>query len=528
MSIAPGTQAQSSQTVSQRVQLPANSTPISPLELLSDPPPFLIKQIQVIGSTVFSSEEFASITSTYIGKIANFETIEEIARQITELYVAGGYYTSGAYPPPQDLSDGVLKIQVVEGQLEAIEIKGLTRLQESYVRNRLMKGNQTVLNLNRLEEALQLLQLNPLLARVKAELNQGTAPELSILMVEVREAPAVSVGLQGDNYESPSIGEYRGTVAFTHQNLLGWGDRLSAKYGITEGLDRYDFSYRVPFNAKDGTLRIRYQNGESAIVEEFLKEIGIRAESETLSIGFRQPLLQSPTEEFALSLSLDLRKSQTFLLDDIPFSFTPGPDKGRTRVTALRFTQEWFQRSPSRVLAVRSQFSFGLDLFDATTNDIGIDGRFMVWQGQFQWVEKCDENVLFLARLTTQLTPDALLPIEQFELGGIDTVRGYPKNFRVGDNGLLGSVEMRFTLLSDEKFGIVELSPFIDVGTVWNNQTEVISPNTLVSTGLELRLSIDNFNVRSSYGIPLVGFERTGDSLQGSGFSFSVGWQQRF
>ena len=178
LSITPGTQAQSSQTVSQRVQLPANSTPISPLELLSDPPPFLIKQIQVIGSTVFSSEELASITSTYIGKIANFETIEEIARQITELYVTGGYFTSGAYPPPQDLSDGVLKIQIIEGQLEAIEIKGLTRIQESYVRNRLTKGNETVLNLNRLEEALQLLQLNPLLARVKAELNQGTAPIL--------------------------------------------------------------------------------------------------------------------------------------------------------------------------------------------------------------------------------------------------------------------------------------------------------------------------------------------------------------
>ena len=496
--------------------------------MLSDPPPFLLKQIQVIGSTVFSSEDFAPITSTYIGKIATFETIEEISRQITELYLKNGYFTSGAYSPPQDLSDGVLKIQIIEGQLEAIEIKGLSRIQKSYVRDRLMKGNESVLNLNRLEEALQLLQLNPLLARVKAELNQGTAPELSILVVEVREAPAVSVGLQVDNYESPSIGEYRGTVAFAHQNLLGWGDRLSAEYGITEGLDKYDVSYGIPLNARDGTVRIRYQNGESAIVEEFLEEIGIRAESERLSIGFRQPLLQSPAEEFALSLSLDLRESQTFLLDEIPFSFTLGPDKGRSRVTALRFTTEWVQRAPRRVWAARSQFSFGLDLFDATVNELGIDGRFMAWQGQFQWVEKWDENVLFLARLATQLTPNSLLPIEQFELGGIDTVRGYPKNFRVGDNGLVGSVEMRFSLLNDDEFGLVELSPFIDVGTVWNNQTEVISPNTLASPGLELRWQIDNFNVRSSYGIPLVGDERSRDSLQGSGFSFSVQWQQKF
>ncbi len=526
-SVTPYLKAESISSVLEIAQL-HNYSQKSPLELLSDPPPLLLKQVEVIGSTVFSPEEFAPITSPYIGKIATFEIIEKIARQITELYLKNGYFTSGAYPPPQDLSDGVLKIQIIEGQLEAIEIKGLTRIQKSYVRNRLMKGNESVLNLNRLGESLQLLQLNPLLERVKAELNQGTAPELSILVVEVKEAPAVSVGLQVDNYESPSIGEYRGTVAIAHQNFLGWGDNLSAEYGITEGLDKFDVSYGIPLNARDGTLRIRYQNGESAIVEEFLSEIGIRASSETLSIGFRQPLVKSPEEEFALSVSLDLRESQTFLLDDIPFSFTLGPDNGRSRVTALRFTQEWVNRAPRRVWAVRSQFSFGLDLFDATVNELGIDGRFMAWQGQFQWVEKWDENVLFLARLATQLTPDSLLPIEQFDLGGIDTVRGYPKNFRVGDNGLVGSVEMRFTLLNEREFGLVELSPFIDVGTVWNNRTKVISPNTLASTGLDLRWQINNFNVRSSYGIPLVDVKQARDSLQGSGFSFSVQWQQRF
>ena len=528
LSITSCVKAESIAPILKIAQLPTNYKPQSPLEQLSEPPPLLLKQVEVMGSTVFSPEELATVTTPYLGEKLTFEMIQKIVAQITELYVKNGYFTSGAYPPPQDLSDGILKIQMIEGQLEAIEIKGLTRLHESYVRDRLSQGNETVLNLNRLQEALQLLQLNPLLERVKAELNQGSAPELSILVVEVTEAPAVSLGLGVDNYESPSIGEYRGTVAIAHQNLLGWGDSLSAEYGLSEGLNKYDLSYSIPVNARDGTLRIRYHNGESAIVEEFLEELGIRAFSQTLSIGFRQPLLQSPSEELALSLSLDLRQSQTFLLDDLRFSFTPGPDRGRSRVTALRLTTEWVNRAPRRVWAARSQFSFGLDLFDATVNELAIDGRFMAWQGQFQWVEKCDENILFLARLATQLTPDALLPIEQFDLGGIDTVRGYPKNFRVGDNGLVASVEMRFKLLNDSPFAIVELSPFFDWGTVWNNKTEVISPQTLASMGLDLRLSIDNFTVRSSYGIPLVAVEQLGDSLQGSGFAFSVQWQQRF
>lgn len=69
-----------------------------------------------------------------------------------------------------------MQIQVVEGELEHIEISGLVRLKEGYVRRRLEAATKKPLNRRRLEEALQLLQIDSLLERVNAELTAGTTP----------------------------------------------------------------------------------------------------------------------------------------------------------------------------------------------------------------------------------------------------------------------------------------------------------------------------------------------------------------
>lgn len=114
----------------------------------------------------------------------------------------------------------------------------------------------------------------------------------------------------------------------------------------------------------------------------------------------------------------------------IPFSlFSEGPERGKSRLTVIRFSQEWLQRNATQVLAARSQFSFGIDAFDATINDTGTDGRFFAMLGQFQWVQQLSPSrTLMLAKINAQLTPDALLPLENISSGGVDTVRGYRQN----------------------------------------------------------------------------------------------------
>lgn len=482
-----------------------------------------VKSVQVLGSTVFSAAELAAVVEPFIGKAATFEDLIAIRAAVTDLYTSRGFTTSGAFLPPQDISTGMITIQVVEGELERIEIQGLRRLREAYVRRRIELAARPPLNIQRLETALQLLQSDPLLRSVQAELTAGTTPGQSVLKLNLQEAPALVAELLVENRDSPSVGSIGGTAVLGHRNFFGWGDRVQLAYHRTEGVREVNFSYAVPLNPRNGTLNLRYDINTSEIVEPPFSAFGINSESETFSIGFRQPMMQTPTQELALGLGLDLRRSQTFLFEDFPFSFSEGADNGESKVTVLRFSQEWISRTPSRVLAARSQFSFGINAFGATINDLGVDGRFFSWLGQFQWVQALGRDVLLIARLNAQLTPDALLSIEQFGIGGIDTVRGYRENQRVADQGFAGSLEVRVPIVRrPDGIGTIELAPFFDVGKVWSQRTEVFSPATLMSAGLGLRWQSRWFNAQLSWGHQFYPINDAGDSLQDKGIFFSI------
>ncbi|MBF2029710.1 MAG: ShlB/FhaC/HecB family hemolysin secretion/activation protein [Oscillatoriales cyanobacterium C42_A2020_001] len=507
------------------LQIPPGSTPP-----ISEPVPapttsVYVNRVLVQGSTVFSAEELAAVVRPFEKRNLTFEQLLEIRTAVTKLYSDRGHITSGAFLPPQDdLATGTIKIQVVEGELERLEIKGLQRLRDRYVRRRLERAAKTPLNLREIESALRLLQINPLLSSVRAELRAGTAPGRSVLVVDLQEAKAFRAAALLENRDPPSVGSIRGSVIVGHDNLLGLGDRFAAELGLTSGVTELSLEYGVPLNPRDGTWNVRYQRTRSQIVEEPFSVLDINSNSETVSFGFRQPLTRTPTNEFALGLFMDFRRSQSFLFNDIPFSFSPGTDQGEAKVRVLRFTQDWINRGSNRVLAARSQLSFGLPILGATQNEAGIDGTFFSWIGQFQWVQAVNRDITAIARVAAQLTPDSLLPLEQFSLGGIDTVRGFRQNYRVADNGIVGNLEVRFPILQQEDgIGIVQLAPFVDVGKVWNNTDEIPHPQLLASTGLGLRWQLGTtLFARLDWGIPLVSYDRQGSTLQDSGVVFSI------
>jgi hemolysin activation/secretion protein len=173
----------------------------------------------------------------------------------------------------------------------------------------------------------------------------------------------------------------------------------------------------------------------------------------------------------ALGLTASRRESKTSLLD-IPFPLSEGADQeGRTRVSALRFFQEWTQRGTQEVIALRSQFNIGLGVLNATVNDKSPDSRFLSWRGQGQWVRLLAPDTLLLVRGDIQLADRSLLPIEQIGLGGFGSIRGYRQDLLLADNGALASAELRLPILRIRQWqGILHLIPFVDVGTALEQQ----------------------------------------------------------
>ena len=494
---------------------------VTPSETDATPISFQLQEIQILGNTILNLE-IQEVVAPLEGQEVTFSDLLALRTAITRLYIDKGYISSGAFiPSNQDLEAGIVQIQIVEGAVEQLQINGLGRLRESYIRSRLSRATQAPLNINHLEDALQLLQVDPLFQRVDAELTAGSGPGLSVLILDLTKANPFFANLSTDNYRSPSIGSLQGTANISYANALGFGDRINTSYGLTEGLDTYNVGYTLPINGLNGTLDFSYQNSESEIVEEQLRDAGIRSESETFSFTYRQPLTRSVNNEFALSLGIDFRDSRSFILNDRPFSFSIGPERGVSKVRAVRFGQDWINRDINSVLALRSQFSVGLDAFDATVNTTGTDGHFFAWLGQFQWVEQFSPGQLLVTRVNTQLTPDSLLPLERFSVGGVGTVRGYAQNQLVTDNAITASTEFRLPIGAN-----LQLTPFIDAGGGWNNKTTNPDPSFLLGAGLGLRWQPnDALNMQLDYGIPLISPGDEGNSIQENGFYFSVNLQ---
>ncbi len=180
----------------------------------------------------------------------------------------------------------------------------------------------------------------------------------------------------------------------------------------------------------------------------------------------------------------------------------------------------------THVFAMRSQFSVGVDWFNANVNTDAPDSRFFAWRGQTQWVQQLAPDTLFLAKGDVQLAGNSLVPLEQFGLGGQLSVRGYRQDTLLTDNGILFSAEFRLPIFRAPKMGgVLQLTPFIDIGKGWNDHGKIPSSNTLIGTGLGLLWKQNNnFSVRLDWGIPLTSTEGDKASLQENGLYFSVGY----
>ena len=467
-----------------------------------------IKRFEVVGSTVFSPERLAKLLAPFTQKPISVAELFQARSAVTQLYIEQGYITSGAYIPPQRLRLGVVTIQVVEGGLEAINVTGTRRLNPNYVRSRIAVNTSHPLNRNRLLESLQLLQLNPLIQNLSAELSAGSRPGASVLELQVTEAKSFSTQTALDNGRVPSVGSFRRRLQLNEANLLGQGDGLSLGYTNTDGSNALDASYLLPLNPRNGTLSLSYGTASSDIIERSFDLLDIESASRYYELTLRQPLVQTPRQEFALGLTASRQESNiSSLLDTFgvpPSALSPGADdEGRTRISALQFFQEWTSLNTREVIAARSQFSLGIGALDATINSDPPDSRFFAWQGQAQWVRLLAPDTLLLIRSNVQLADRALVPIEQFSLGGLESVRGYRQDLLLSDNGAFASAEVRLPLLRVSQLdAVLQLTPFVDVGTTWNSSgRSAPDPNTLASVGLGLRLSqSDRFTARLDWG----------------------------
>jgi hemolysin activation/secretion protein len=484
-----------------------------------------VKRFQIMGSTVFSQADFDRITQAYLNRDISVAELFEIRSKITELYLNQGYVTSGAIVPPQRIGkeDGIVAIQVIEGRVDAIEVKGNTHLSADYVRARIARYTGKPLNQQQLLSGLQLLRLNPLINNVKAELAAGIQPGSSVLTVEIGEAPIWQSQIGVDNNRSPSAGTDRRQVQVRNSNVFGWGDSASVSYTNTNGSNGIDLNYQTPIDPQNTRLSLSYGSSSSSVIEQPFNTLDIRSKSNYYEASIQHPIIQTPTQELEVGLVLSHRQSQATLLDNIPFPSAGADVNGQTKLSAVRLVQSYTQRNDREVFAARSQFSAGVGALGATINSSAPDSRFFAWRGQAQYVKLLAPDSILLVRGDVQVADRAMLPLEQFGLGGVDSVRGYRQDALLADNGVFASTEARFPIARFAKDSSLQLTPFVDFGAVWNNSSEKLARTTLLSTGLGLRYQVsDRLTAKVEWGIPLISLAGSKSTWQENGIYFSV------
>lgn len=493
-----------------------------------------VRKILVTGNTVFSQQEIAEVTALYENRVLTGEDLESLRRALTLRYVNAGYVNSGAILPDQEVREGTITYQIIEGTLSQITVEGNEWFRESYIRDRLAASAGPPVNVNPLQQRLQLLQQDDRFQAIHAELRPGVKPGEAVLKVNVEEKTPFYAWLAFNNYQSPSVGAEQGILTLSHQNLTGHGDILSLTYGRSQGMKPLlDVWYDVPLNVHDTALLLRYRQDNFTVIDEIFGPLDTESRCHIYEITLRQPLYRTLNHEFALALTGSYLEDKTYLLGE-PFSFYPGVENGESAVTALRFSQEWIYRTQREVIAARSRFSFGIDALDATVHESSSvpDGKFISWLGQFQWariLKTWDVQVLF--RTDVQITNQPLLPLEQIAVGGRYTVRGYREDLLVRDQALIASLELRVPIVQNAPWAeYLQVVPFADYGYTKNRELPTLHPQSISSVGLGLRWGLPlvkspvrlKLDFELYWGYALVDVQPPDDNLQDDGIHFQI------
>jgi hemolysin activation/secretion protein len=486
----------------------------------------MVESFRIEGSSVFSAEELEALTAPYTGRAISSEELLLARDAITDYYVERGYHTSGAIVPDQDVADGVVTIQVVEGTLADVEVRGTRRFRAGYFRTRLRRAGQTPVNVDRIEEQLQRFQRDRRVERVSASLNPGTQRGESVLTLDVEESRFYGLALGFANDSSPGVGSYTGHVEPHVSNLIGYGDELNSSFQISDGLRQYDARFAVPLPPFDTSLILHFQRSESNVVEEPFDILDIESESTTYGITLDQPVLRTSEHEIHLGATAEYRESKTEVLDQC-FSFVFGTDDCKNQVSVVRAFAGWTWATPTTVVAARSTVSVGVHALGSSRRRSPLpDSEFVAWLGQLQWAHRLPKQLLrseIVTRFDVQLANDPLVGIEKFSVGGMRTVRGYRENQYVRDNGLVASVELRIPVWRDSRGrAIAQLAPFVDYGRSWNEEA-ITNTEDIASIGVGLRVSPWEWLRGELYwGGRLKKAPKISDDIQNDGIHFAI------
>lgn len=451
-----------------------------------------VQQISIEGATLLALEELQALVQELVGRSVTLAELERAAQRVAQYYRERGWYVR-VFLPPQDVTDGHIRIQVLEGRYGASQLGTQTgdRANAEYVRqvvtSRLQPGE--ALSAAALERGLMLANDLPGI-EAQGLLQAGQSQGHSDLQVLVHDTPLVTGDAGLNNFGSRSTGRAQAVGGLALNNLSGQGNQLALRLLASEGVRSALARYSLPLGhdglrlaAHASLLRYALGGGFSRLEAEgqarsaglALSYLLVRQGERnlTLSLGYEhrryrddalsQALRRNAIDAVTLGLNGDLRD---------------GLGGGGVTWGGAYLSQGTLDIED--IAGSRAQDAAG-------PRSEGRYTKLALQLGRVQWL---GAGWQMQAALSGQLANGNLASSERMSLGGPSQVRAYPINEAEGDNGVLLKLELQRELAS----GWQALA-FYDAGRIrqhqrpwpgWDGGSRLANSYNLAGAGLDL------------------------------------------
>jgi hemolysin activation/secretion protein len=507
------------------------------------------RSIRFSGNRVIGDAELAELAAWALAEPVGPDSRARLAEEITRHYIAEGYINSGADVPEPPAGGDELVVVITEGKLVEVALERMERdpalpqpdedclfcilpgrrmLNDSYLTARVFGNRESALHFPDLQRRLQVLQMNPNIRRLQAELKPGLLPGEAALELAVEENPPWSFGTELHNQLPPSVGAEQLDFWMENKNLTGCSDLLSARYGAfsggaentdAAGLDNLRVRYARPVRWDDTTLELFLDRQGYVVIEDPFADLDINGFTNSVGVGLKRPVLRDLRDEAWWSLSLAAKHSETELLG-MPFNISPGYVNGELDLTLLRGGIDWVRREREKVFSMNAEIVAGLDALGATDSNTGPDSSFLLLRANAAWLKRLNEDGHLLSiRGGLQIADGRLPSPEQWTGGGYGSVRGYRQNELVADSGAYANLEYRIPILED---GRTELHFIAFADGALGADAGGGQRRSLASLGIGLSGSWRSLRGEIHWGLPLTDDGNEDGNLQDHGIHFRL------
>lgn len=459
-----------------------------------------IKEINIEGNTVVSVEEMREVMILREGQIFCHKILKNDLDRISQLYKDRGYLLINIKEVNFD-EEGRLWIKISEGKLEKIVIEGNDKTKERVIIREMSIEPGDLFNFEKAKKSLQNVYNLGYFEDVSMKLEPGTEEDSVVLVIKVIEKSTGKFGI-GAGYNSEE--GLMGFVSIEENNLFGGGQKVEAKLELG-GRTTYKVSFLEPWLA-DTPTSFGFEAYDQISSKENKEDTTVIGEYDIERLGGRLILGRKIGDSFKLGLELKSEKVTYELISGIlpddtnegwTNSLTPNISYD-TRDNVFEPTSGWYHSFSLEKAGGFLGGDYDFTKYNLTLRTY-ISTQFIEDVVDIGSIEKITDNLskgVFALRAMGGVADTDLPSFAAYQVGGMNTVRGYGLGEFSGDKFLVFNVEYRFPLA--ENFQAVL---FADWGQAWDHKENFNLEDLKFGRGVGVRFDTPLGPIRLDYGI---------------------------